>query len=652
MRTFILKPGLVIDSQDHIYKLARHNLQGKAVFEDDQGETLVMSRKDFLRKYEEREIHIPKDQTGLGYIPKRQVASPDLSFYPKAHADEALRRRHYLDRLVDDSGCLPENGRLRKLISVLHTELGDSKKAPSEQTVRRWQQAYRAAGTTAGLLPQHSKKGRKNVIAGELENILENVLEEIWLKREKVPLTHVLRSLEARINDLNNYRAESQRLSIPSDSTVRRYIDCLDPEYVHREKKGKHAAAREFRSAIGTVNAKNLNNRWEIDHTPLDVLLVDDESGLVIGRPWLTVVIDRESRVVMGYLLHLLAPSLESVLRVLEIAIRPKDGLLAKFPTIKEGWPCHGMPLRIVPDNAAEFHAKNLRQGFSELGIEVLFPPSRSPKHKGAVERFFRTLAVDLIHTLPGTTFANTEERGDYPSEKLACLTRYELEKLILTWIVEIYHNKPHRSLNGKAPLQHWKALQSKRNLHLPADLDDLEAVLSIRAEREVFHYGVEISGIKYNCEELQRIYKKSVKACRIEVRYRDDLGHIWVKDQEDEVFIKVPAVDGRYVGMSRDLYQEARKQVKKNGSRTVSFEKMNAAYHSIRESAKEAKKSQKMRLRRNAAAISMDRGGNARNECAQESPPDEVAFSLVEIDRDCPVFDVIDTLEQIGGGE
>lgn len=652
MQTFILKPGLVIDSQDHIYKLARYNLQGKAVFEDEQGETLVISRQDFLKKYEERKIQIPKDQPGLGYIPKRQVASPDLSFYPEDHANEALRRRHYLDRLTDDNGLLPENGKLGKLIGILHTEFGDKKRAPGETTVRRWQKAYRAAGNTVGLLPQHGKKGRKNVIVGELENLLEDVLDDIWLKREKVPLTHVLRSLEERINDLNNYRAESKRLSIPSDSTVRRYIDLLDPEYVYRERKGKHAAAREFRSAVGTVNAKNLNNRWEIDHTPLDVLLVDDDTGLVIGRPWLTVVIDRESRVVMGYLLHLLAPSLETVLRVIETAIRPKSSLLAKYPSIKEGWPCHGMPLRIVPDNAAEFHANSLVYGFAELGIEVLFPPSRSPKHKGAVERFFKTLAEDLIHTLPGTTFANTEERGDYPSEKLACLTFYDFERTLVTWIVEIYHNKKHRSLKGKSPLQQWKALQSKRNLHLPADLDDLEAMLSKRVEREVHHYGVEISGIKYNCEDLQRIYRKSVHDCSIEVRYRDELGHVWVKDKDDEVFIKVPAIDSRYVGMSRDLYEDARSQVKKNGSRKESFEKINTAYHSIRQSAKEAKKSQKMRLRRNAAAISMDRGGNARNECALESLPDVGAVSFEEIGLDCPVFDVLDTHEQIGGEE
>jgi len=41
-------------------------------------------------------------------------------------------------------------------------------------------------------------------------------------------------------------------------------------------------------------------DRWEIDHTLLDVLLVDDETGLIIGRPYITVVLDKFSRMIMG----------------------------------------------------------------------------------------------------------------------------------------------------------------------------------------------------------------------------------------------------------------------------------------------------------------------------------------------------------------
>lgn len=641
MQTFTLKPGLVISKNDHFYRLMRYNLQGNAVFQDENSETLVVSRKSFFEQYATKEIQIPKEQPSLGILPNRTVASPDLSFYPKPHADEALRRRRYLDALTRGGSTLPSDMQIKKILNDVQAEISDGLPAPSVSTVRRWHHSLVYSGNTVGLLPHHDKKGRTPVITGELEDLLEDVLTEIWLKEEDVPLTHIYRELNHRILDLNRFRSENHSLVIPSAATVYRYVSRLDPEFVCNARKGKHAANREFRSATGTVDAKMINNRWEIDHTPLDVLLVDEETGKVIGRPWLTVVLDRESRMIMGYLLHLMAPSLESVLRVIEAAIRPKEDVLAKNPSITGEWPCHGFPLRIVPDNAAEFHANNLIDGFAEIGVEVLFPPSRSPKHKGAVERFFRTLAKDFIHTLPGTTFSNTVDRGDYPSEAKACFTLEALDKNLLFWIVEIYHQKPHRGLAGKSPIQHWKALHSIRPMHLPVDLDDLEAMLAFRDERKFHHYGVEVSGIKYNSDELQRILRRSESSDRIEVRYRDELGYVWVKDLDDEVFIRVPAIDGRYQGLSRDLFKAARKHVKKTGDKADSYEKIMKAYRKIREGVSEEKQSQKMRQRRNAAAVSLNKGGKVRQETIPEidEETDKIDFDVAE--ADVPMFEI-----------
>ncbi len=41
---------------------------------------------------------------------------------------------------------------------------------------------------------------------------------------------------------------------------------------------------------------------------------------------------------------------------------------------------------------------------------------ARSPWQKPFVERFFRAKAEGIIHTLPGTTFSNIFQRGDYQS--------------------------------------------------------------------------------------------------------------------------------------------------------------------------------------------------------------------------------------------
>ncbi len=38
----------------------------------------------------------------------------------------------------------------------------------------------------------------------------------------------------------------------------------------------------------------------EIDHTPLNVYVIDDLSFLPLGRPWLTAIKDRYSKVILG----------------------------------------------------------------------------------------------------------------------------------------------------------------------------------------------------------------------------------------------------------------------------------------------------------------------------------------------------------------
>ena len=49
---------------------------------------------------------------------------------------------------------------------------------------------------------------------------------------------------------------------------------------------------------------------------------------------------------------------------------------------------------------------------------------------------------------LAGRTFFDTIQRGDYPSEQLACLCDDDLISILLTYVVDIYH---HRERCGAA---------------------------------------------------------------------------------------------------------------------------------------------------------------------------------------------------------
>lgn len=638
MQSFSLKPGLAVRHGGRMWVYRRRQIDNRLQFTDENGEVWVIPEDDFYRYYEKREVVVDQEQPHLGMVPEVTNAPRDLTTYAPNLVGEARRRQKYLAGLLDADDVLPPKIEIPRRITEIAAAISDQKRPPSPATICRWVLAYRATRCIIKLVPGHWLKGRRVVIKGEIEDVLLDVINEVYLTPEQIPILKVWKTFEDRIKLHNQKAAPSRQLTLPSRSSVYRYIKRLDPYQVDCARLGKRVADLNSRVAVTEMQVMHILDRWEIDHTPLDVLVVDPETGAVIGRPYMTIVLDRASRMVMAFLIHLGAPSTESVLRVIDRAIRPKHEWLSRYPKVVNVWPARGLPLRLMPDNAAEFHAGNVHLAFNDLGIELMYPRTRAPQMKGAVERIFRTMNVDLIHCLPGTTRSNVKDRGDYPSEKFACLTLHELEALILKWIVDCYHQKPHRGLKNKTPMEIWKAGESQRPIHLPADLDSLECILAMRDEKVLQHYGVDFPGLRYNAPELGPLRQRLAPGEKVDVRYRDELGHIWVYDKFRKVFLKIPCTNKYAIGMSRDLYEHARDIARKTGRDANDFDVVYRAYQQIMADVEVAKQSNKLRRRRNAAKTEIDKEGQARPKVVQENHLAGIAkasLPFFEIDTD-----------------
>ena len=75
--------------------------------------------------------------------------------------------------------------------------------------------------------------------------------------------------------------------------TVASRVAALDPRLTMAKRPGTKAARQKF----GPVGVSNLRadaplDLLQIDHTLVDVIVVDREHRLAIGRPWLTLAID------------------------------------------------------------------------------------------------------------------------------------------------------------------------------------------------------------------------------------------------------------------------------------------------------------------------------------------------------------------------
>jgi putative transposase len=126
----------------------------------------------------------------------------------------------------------------------------------------------------------------------------------------------------------------------------------------------------------------------------------------------------------------------------------------------------------------------------------------------------------------------------------------------------------------------------------------------------KVHHYGIEVGGHGYHSPELAELRMRMTPNEKISVRYRDELGHVWVHDRLRNVFLQVPIKDKRKLGLSRELWNAAEKALQESGGNNPSFEQVHQCYRDLVEDVEQARRSQKLRKRRAVARAKLDKDG------------------------------------------
>jgi len=194
--------------------------------------------------------------------------------------------------------------------------------------------------------------------------------------------------------------------------------------------------------------------RVEIDSTTLDLFLVDEQDRLPIGRPTLTYALDTYSGFPFGIYLGFEASSYHTVQSCLAHGILPKSDCPQLYET-KHTWPVYGLPETLIVDHGKEFVGNALKDACGQLGIILEQMPVRTPWFKGSIERHFRSLNTGLVHMLPGTTFSNILERGDYDAARHACLSLTAFWQILHIFLLDIYAQRYHKGVGG-IPANLW----------------------------------------------------------------------------------------------------------------------------------------------------------------------------------------------------
>jgi len=115
---------------------------------------------------------------------------------------------------------------------------------------------------------------------------------------------------------------------------IARRIAQTDPWEVDRQRWGRRIADMRHAPKKPQQLATRILQRVEIDHSPLKVV-VGTEAG-PIGQPWLTILIDYYSRLVVGFCLGFEPPSYAVIMEALRHAILPKTYLSQRYCLAQE----------------------------------------------------------------------------------------------------------------------------------------------------------------------------------------------------------------------------------------------------------------------------------------------------------------------------
>lgn len=387
-------------------------------------------------------------------------------------------------------------------------------------------------GLLTDLAPGRSGGGKgKARLSIEVDKIITEVIEELFLSRQKRSEAVIVREIWMRCKQVG------QRP--PARNTVRTRIKLLDNKLVIQKRQGSEAARRLKPAAGKTPESSGPLNVVQMDHTPMDVIVVEENSREPIGRPHLTLGIDVFTRCIVGMLLSLEAPSATSVGLCLAHTVMDKRPWLERLGLTDMMWPMFGKPTKIYIDNAPEFKSEALRRGCEQHGIEREYRPKGQPHFGGIIERVIGT-AMTMTHELPGTTFSNTKERGTYDSETKASLTLRELEKW-LALAIGTYHESVHNTL-WETPTACWKKSIYSAQIRTVTDekaflIDFLPVVW-----RNISRTGFIIDYITYYADVLKPWIANRDRLCKFVIR-RDprDLSRIWVLDSSSNNYFEIP---------------------------------------------------------------------------------------------------------------
>lgn len=331
-----------------------------------------------------------------------------------------------------------------------------------------------------------------------------------------------------------------------------------------KQKKVRHPGQGPhivIKTTAGDLVVERSNQVWQIDHTRLDNLLVDENLELA-GSLYLTVVIDSYSGCAMGFYLGFEAAGSHEVALALRHAILSKQ--YPPLYELQQQWATGGLPEYIVTDRAKEFKSGHLRQIAIDLNIQLRL--RAYPQQGGLIESLFDKANKEVLSMLPGYKGSNVQQRPK-DAEKYACITYEEIERILTRYFVDHYNQHFYPRVKNQTRIQRWWAglIGGKPKLVVERSLD---ICLMKTVPRTVQVYG----SVQFECLIYTATWLQNFCGQQVVLRYNPSnivtlLVYSEQKNNQPSMFLgTVKARDLNEERLSLKEWRETKQKIRSSG--------------------------------------------------------------------------------------
>lgn len=316
----------------------------------------------------------------------------------------------------------------------------------SIQSLRRWRGDVAAAapGEKNRLFKKYGNRKGKSLLAMAESGEVENTIAALLHQKPHIRAGHVRDYIRAQFGEtlkVTDASGAQRVIDLPGIRTFERFLIQWKKDNASTFLKisDPDGWKNKYMVAVGNASAQihRLNQRWEIDASPADMLLED-------GRYSIYAIIDVWSRRVL--------------FSVSRTACTDASLMLVRRAIME--W---GVPEVLKTDNGSDFTSHRFIAAINSLDIRLETCIAFTPEQKPHVERVIKTMQHDLIEILPGYVGHSVADRKKIEARKAFAqrlgesdkaafaveMDHVKLQEYMDSWALQKYAHRKHSSLGA-----------------------------------------------------------------------------------------------------------------------------------------------------------------------------------------------------------